>query len=70
MHALRWEGHAGDVRMRFLGQVVLIFLLCASGAWILAALLAFAWNVQPVDFNSRFITFLSWIVPRPRYAKR
>lgn len=50
--------------MRFLGRVLLLALLCACGGWILAALLAFAWNVEPVDFNSPLITFLSWFHPR------
>lgn len=47
--------------MRFLGKVLLMALLCASGAWILAALLAFAWNVEPVDLDSRSVRALAWI---------
>lgn len=52
--------------MSFLGKVLLVTLLCACGAWIFAALLAFAWNVQPVDFNSPSVRALAWIRYRMR----
>jgi hypothetical protein len=55
---------AGGSGMKFLGEILLVVLLCVCGAWILAALLAFAWNVEPVDFNSPSIRFLAWLNPR------
>lgn len=62
---LAMRGNGGD-GVRFLGKVLLLTLLCASGAWLFALIWAFFENGQAVDWDSPTVRALGWIRCRMR----